>query len=176
MTVLIREHHRLYSGRYQEGPVLPQTQLPDPGSGVGHQLQHCSLGAWISEEDLQSGPAFNNDQELHSSASSLDAKLCTAVTPTQTPNPNPGPKTGPLTGKGDPVVSPSKQAKTLPSWKYSFKSSSTPRSQPLTKQTTTSGTVADTSASSGGGGGNWLINGLSSLRGHRRTSSARGAF
>ncbi|XP_047233345.1 rho GTPase-activating protein 22 isoform X3 [Girardinichthys multiradiatus] len=171
MTVLIREHHRLYSGRYQEGPVLPQTQLPDPGSGVGHQLQHCSLGAWISEEDLQSGPAFNNDQELHSSASSLDAKLCTAVTPTQTPNPNPGPKTGPLTGKGDPVVSPSKQAKTLPSWKYSFKSSSTPRSQPLTKQTTTSGTVADTSASSGGGGGNWLINGLSSLRGHRRTSS-----
>ncbi|KAK5613638.1 hypothetical protein CRENBAI_018497 [Crenichthys baileyi] len=171
MTVLIREHHRLYSGRYQEGPALPQTQLPAPGCGVGHQLQQCSLGSWISEEDLQSGPAFNTDEELHSSASSLDAKLCTAVTPTQTPNPNPGPKTGPLTGKGDPVVSPSKQAKTLPSWKYSFKSSSTPRSQPLTKQTTTSGTVADTSASSGGGGGNWLINGLSSLRGHRRTSS-----
>ncbi|KAM4527035.1 rho GTPase-activating protein 22 isoform 2-T2 [Fundulus diaphanus] len=166
MTVLIREHHRLYSGRDHEGPALPQTEIPAPG----HQLQHRSLGAWISEEDLQSGPTPNTDQELDSSASSLDAKLCAAVTLTQTPNPNAGPKGGPLTGKAEPVVSPSKQAKTMPSWKYSFKSSSAPRSQPQSKQTTTSGTAADTSASSGGGG-NWLMNGLSSLRGHRRTSS-----
>ncbi|KAM4714934.1 rho GTPase-activating protein 22 [Anableps anableps] len=166
MTVLIREHHRLYSGRDHEGPALPQTELP----ALGHQLQHRSLGAWISEEDLQSGPASNTDQELHSSASSLDAKLCAAVTHSQTPNPNPGPKMAPSAGKGEPVVSPSKQAKTMPSWKYSFKSSSAPRSQPQAKQTGTGATVADTGASSGGGG-NWLMNGLSSLRGHRRTSS-----
>uniref|UniRef100_A0A3B4XPH9 Rho GTPase activating protein 22 n=1 Tax=Seriola lalandi dorsalis TaxID=1841481 RepID=A0A3B4XPH9_SERLL len=110
MTVLIREHNRLYSGRDQEGPTIPQTELPVQG----HQLQHRSLGAWISEEDLQSCPVSNPDQELHSSASSLDAKLCAAVTPTQTPNPLP---------------------------------------------------------KLGVSSGNWLMNGLSSLRGHRRTSS-----
>uniref|UniRef100_A0A3B3WHU7 Rho GTPase activating protein 22 n=2 Tax=Poecilia mexicana TaxID=48701 RepID=A0A3B3WHU7_9TELE len=162
MTVLIREHQRLYSGRDHEGPALPLMELP----AQGHQLQHRSLGAWISEEDLQSGPASNTEQELHSSASSLDAKLSAAIAP----NPNPGPKMAPSMGKGEPVVSPSKQAKTMPSWKYSFKSSSTPRSQPQAKQAATGATVADTSAPSGGGG-NWLMNGLSSLRGHRRTSS-----
>lgn len=173
MTILIREHNRLYSGREQEGPVLPQTELPLQG----HQLQHRSLGAWISEEDLQSCSVSVPDQELHSSASSLDAKLCAAITPTQTPNLNPGPKLGSPSGKGETVVSPSKQAKAIPSWKYTFKSSSAPRSQPQAKQSSSGGSVAEiTSVSSGGGGGggsggNWLINGLSSLRGHRRTSS-----
>ncbi|XP_049915103.1 rho GTPase-activating protein 22 isoform X2 [Epinephelus moara] len=174
MTILIREHNRLYSGRDQEGPTAPQTELPVQG----HQLQHRSLGAWISEEDLQNCPVSNPDQELHSSASSLDAKLCAAVTPTQTPNLNPGPKLGSPSGKGETVVSPSKQAKSIPSWKYSFKSSSAPRSQPQGKQSSGGGSAADvTSVSSGGGGGgsggggNWLMNGLSSLRGHRRTSS-----
>ncbi|XP_034425828.1 rho GTPase-activating protein 22 isoform X2 [Hippoglossus hippoglossus] len=175
MTILIREHNRLYSGRDQEGLTVPQTELPIQG----HQLQHRSLGAWISEEDLQSGPVSNPDQEIDSSASSLDAKLCAAVTPTQSPNLNPGPKLGSSSGKGETVVSPSKQSKTIPSWKYSFKSSSAPRSQPQAKQGTGgAGSVADTTSVSsggggggGGGGGNWLMNGLSSLRGHRRTSS-----
>ncbi|XP_044034186.1 rho GTPase-activating protein 22 isoform X2 [Siniperca chuatsi] len=171
MTILIREHNRLYSGSGQEGPIVPQTELPVQG----HQLQHRSLGAWISEEDLQSCPVSNPDQELHSSASSLDAKLCAAVTPTQTPNLNPGQKLGSPSGKGEMVVSPSKQAKAVPSWKYTFKSSSAPRSQPQAKQSSSGSSVADiTSVSSGGGGGgggNWLMNGLSSLRGHRRTSS-----
>uniref|UniRef100_A0A8D2ZXC6 Rho GTPase activating protein 22 n=1 Tax=Scophthalmus maximus TaxID=52904 RepID=A0A8D2ZXC6_SCOMX len=157
MSVLIREHDRLYSGRDQEGPTIPQTELPVQGQ----QLQHRSLGAWISEEDLQSCPVSNPDPELHSSASSLDAKLCAAVTPTQSP----GPKLGSPSGKGETVVSPSKQAKTLPSWKYSFKSSAA-------KQGAGGGgggSVADTTSVSSGG--NWLMNGLSSLRGHRRTSS-----
>lgn len=182
MTVLIREHNRLYSGRDQEGLTAPQPELIVPGQ----QLQHRSLGAWISEEDLQSCPTSNPDHELHSSASSLDAKLCAAVTPTQTPNPNPGPRLGSSAGKGEAVVSPSKQAKTMPSWKYSFKSSSAPRSQAQTKQGSGGSSVDVTSVSSGGGGGggsggggggggsssgNWLMNGLSSLRGHRRTSS-----
>lgn len=169
MTVLIRDHHRLYSGRDQEGLTVPQTEL----TVQGQQLQHRSLGAWISEEDLQSCPVSNPD-DLHSSASSLDAKLCAAVSPMQTPNLNPGPKLGSSSGKGETVVSPSKQAKTMPSWKYSFKSSSAPRSQPQAKQSSNSSMVDATSVSSsggGGGGGNWLMNGLSSLRGHRRTSS-----
>ncbi|XP_028989199.1 rho GTPase-activating protein 22 isoform X2 [Betta splendens] len=163
MTILIREHNRLYANRDQDEATVPQADVPV------HQLQHRSLGAWISEEDLQSGPVSTTDQELHSSASSLDAKLCAAVTPTQTPCPNP-PKPGSSAGKGEPVVSPSKQAKAMPSWKYSFKSSSAPRSQPQAKQTSSSAADA-ASVSSGAGGGNWLMNGLSSLRGHRRTSS-----
>ncbi|KAK5850489.1 hypothetical protein PBY51_001367 [Eleginops maclovinus] len=165
MTILIREHNRFYSGRDPEVLTVPQTELPVSG----HQLQHRSLGAWISEEDLQSCPLSNPDQELHSSASSLDAKLCAAVTPTQTPNLNPGPKLGSPSGKGELVVSPSKQGKNIPSWKYSFKSSSGPRAQPQGKLPIPS--VADPSVTSSGGGGNWLMNGLSSLRGHRRTSS-----
>uniref|UniRef100_A0A8C3AX77 Rho GTPase activating protein 22 n=1 Tax=Cyclopterus lumpus TaxID=8103 RepID=A0A8C3AX77_CYCLU len=170
MTILIREHNRFYSGREQEASNAPQTELPVQG----HQLQHRSLGAWISEEDLQSCPVSNPDQELHSSASSLDAKLCAAVIPTQTTNT--GPKLGSPSGKGEIVVSPSKQAKAIPSWKYSFKSSSAPRSQPQGKPSgsISGGSVPDAasvSSSGGGGGGNWLMNGLSSLRGHRRTSS-----
>lgn len=168
MTILIREHNRLYSGRDQEGSAVPQSELPVQG----HQLQHRSLGAWISEEDLQSCPVSNPDQELHSSASSLDAKLCAAVTPTHTPNLNPGPKLGSPSGKGETVVSPSKQAKTIPSWKYSFKSSSgKPSSSSSSGGGSSVADVASVSSGGGGGGGNWLMNGLSSLRGHRRTSS-----
>lgn len=163
MTILIREHIRLYSGREQEEP---QTELPVQG----HLPQPHSLGAWISEEDLQNCPVSNPDQDMHSSASSLDAKLCAAVTPTQTPNMSSGPKLGSSSGKGETVVSPSKQTKSAPSWKYSFKSSSAPRSQSQSKQGNSGGSPADVSVSSGGGG-NWLMNGLSSLRGHRRTSS-----
>ncbi|XP_061519881.1 LOW QUALITY PROTEIN: rho GTPase-activating protein 22 [Phycodurus eques] len=161
MTILIREHKCLYSGRDQEGLSVPQAE---------HQLLNRTLGAWISEEDLQSCPISNPEQELNSSASSLEAKLWAAVTPTQNPNPNPGPKLGSLSAKGETVVSPSKQVKSIPSWKYSFKSSSSPRCQPQPKQ---SGSVVEPSAVSSGGGGssNWLMNGLSSLRGHRRTSS-----
>ncbi|XP_037133725.1 rho GTPase-activating protein 22 isoform X1 [Syngnathus acus] len=155
MTILIREHKRLYSGRDQEGSTVLQAE---------HQLLNRSLGAWISEEDLQSCPVSNPEQELNSSASSLEAKLCAAVTPMQSP------KLGSSSAKGETVVSPSKQAKSIPSWKYSFKGSSTPRSQPQPKQ---SGSAVEPSAVSSGGGGssNWLMNGLSSLRGHRRTSS-----
>ncbi|XP_046888259.1 rho GTPase-activating protein 22 [Hypomesus transpacificus] len=165
MTILIRDQKRLYSGRDQEGPELDVT-LP------GQQLQHRSLGAWISEEDLHSCPTSHPDQDLHSSsASSLDAKLCAAITPS--PNPNPTPRLG----KGETLVSPSKQAKTLPSWKYSFKGSSAPRTQAQAKQIVGGGsaTADASSVTSGGGGGNWLMNGLSSLRGHRRTSSGERA-
>ncbi|XP_024141499.1 rho GTPase-activating protein 22 [Oryzias melastigma] len=168
MTVLIREHQRLYTREEQEGPALPQTEVPHQG----HQLQHRSLGAWISEEDLRTGPISNPNQDLDSSASSLDARLCAAVPPTQAANPNPGPKGASSAGKGETMVSPGKQVKAMPSWKYSFKSSSAPRSQTQAKQSNTAGSVAEaTSTSGGGGGGNWLMNGLSSLRGHRRTSS-----
>ncbi|KAJ4940101.1 hypothetical protein JOQ06_026411 [Pogonophryne albipinna] len=124
MTILIREHNRFYSGRDPEVLTVPQSELPVAGQ------QHRSLGAWISEEDLQTCPvSIPPDQELHSSASSLDAKLCAAAfTPTQTPNLNPGPKLGSPSGKGELVVSPSKQGKNIPSWKGHRRTSSGERS------------------------------------------------
>ncbi|KAK1881492.1 Rho GTPase-activating protein 22 [Dissostichus eleginoides] len=124
MTILLREHNRFYSGRDPEVLTVPQSELPVVGQ------QHRSLGAWISEEDLQTCPVSNPpDQELHSSASSLDAKLCAAAfTPMQTPNLNPGPKLGSPSGKGELVVSPSKQGKNIPSWKGHRRTSSGERS------------------------------------------------
>ncbi len=88
------------------------------------QLQQSNLVDWISEEDLHSCP-------------SADAALASKPSPQ---------------GKGETAVSPSKQTKTLPGWKYTFKGSSAKGASAVDS-------------------GNWLMNGLSSLRGHRRTSS-----
>ncbi|KAM9560117.1 rho GTPase-activating protein 22-like isoform 2-T2 [Salvelinus alpinus] len=146
MTVLISEHNRLYSGRGELEVPVPQPEV----TLQGQRLQQHSIGGWISEEDLQNCPTNPNEDLACSSASSLDAKLCAATTPP--------PRLAP-SGKGETVVSPSKQTKNLPSWKYSFKGTSTPRPPPQVDVTTVSPS------------GNWLMNGLSSLRSHRRTSS-----
>uniref|UniRef100_A0A8K9WL88 Rho GTPase activating protein 22b n=1 Tax=Oncorhynchus mykiss TaxID=8022 RepID=A0A8K9WL88_ONCMY len=152
MTVLISEHKRLYSGRGELEVPVPQSEV----TLQGQQLQQHSIGGWISEEDLQSCPTNPNEDLACSSASSLDAKLCTATTPPLRLAPS---------GKGETVVSPSKQTKNVPSWKYSFKGSSTPRPPPQAKPAVC---AADVGASYSG---NWLMNGLSSLRSHRRTAS-----
>ncbi|XP_029562029.1 rho GTPase-activating protein 22 isoform X2 [Salmo trutta] len=146
MTVMISEHNRLYSGRGELEVLVPQPEV----TLQGQRLQQHSIGGWISEEDLQNCPTNPNEDLACSSASSLDAKLCAATTPP--------PRLAP-SGKGETVVSPSKQTKNLPSWKYSFKGTSTPRPPPQADVTTVSPS------------GNWLMNGLSSLRSHRRTSS-----
>uniref|UniRef100_A0A8K9WTS4 Rho GTPase activating protein 22b n=1 Tax=Oncorhynchus mykiss TaxID=8022 RepID=A0A8K9WTS4_ONCMY len=137
MTVLISEHKRLYSGRGELEVPVPQSEV----TLQGQQLQQHSIGGWISEEDLQSCPTNPNEDLACSSASSLDAKLCTATTP------------------------PLRLTKNVPSWKYSFKGSSTPRPPPQAKPAVC---AADVGASYSG---NWLMNGLSSLRSHRRTAS-----
>uniref|UniRef100_A0AAZ3Q6W5 Rho GTPase activating protein 22 n=2 Tax=Oncorhynchus tshawytscha TaxID=74940 RepID=A0AAZ3Q6W5_ONCTS len=152
MTVLISEHKRLYSGRGELEVPVPQSEV----TLQGQQLQQHSIGGWISEEDLQSCPTNPNEDLACSSASSLDAKLCAATTPPLRLAPS---------GKGETVVSPSKQTKNVPSWKYSFKGSSTQRPPPQAKPAVC---AADVGASYSG---NWLMNGLSSLRSHRRTTS-----
>ncbi|MEQ2193889.1 hypothetical protein XENOCAPTIV_017029 [Xenoophorus captivus] len=68
-------------------------------------------------------------------------------------------------GESEVAVSPSKQAKALPSWRCSFKGS-VASGAPKGKM---GGSAGDVSAS---GGSNWLMNGLSSLRAHRRTTSS----
>uniref|UniRef100_A0A4W4E0U9 Rho GTPase activating protein 22 n=1 Tax=Electrophorus electricus TaxID=8005 RepID=A0A4W4E0U9_ELEEL len=154
MTVLISKHDQLYPEQ--------DSEVPEPCLEVrsqGQQPQQSSLVGWISEEDLQSlAPAGNSnpsDNPTSSSASSLDGSPA-----------GPSPKSG-SQGKSETAVSPSKQAKTLPSWKYTFKGSST-RPPPAK-------TGSSSSDMGGVSSGNWLMNGLSSLRGHRRTSTGERA-
>nr|XP_683216.5 rho GTPase-activating protein 22-like [Danio rerio] len=142
MTVLISEHDRLYTEKDSEAS---QTQTEDQNQ---QQNQPSTLVDWISEEDLNTtGPPTAKNDPSSSSASSVDG-VSTSKTMPQ--------------GKGETAVSPSKQPKTLPGWKYTFNKGSSPRPQ----SAKVSGSAVDVSSS-----GNWLMNGLSSLRGHRRTSS-----
>ncbi|XP_052468185.1 rho GTPase-activating protein 22 isoform X2 [Carassius gibelio] len=136
MTLLISKHDRLYAEKDSE---TPQNQMEVKDQSQQHQ--QSNLVDWISEEDLQT---CKNDIPPSSSASSADAAISSK-------------------GKAETAVSPSKQAKTLPGWKYTFKGSS-----PRPPSTKVSGSAVDMSSASSG---NWLMNGLSSLRGHRRTSS-----
>lgn len=141
MTVLISEHERLYGGMEVETSKTPA------------QGQH-GMAAWCSEEEIQHCPSSSQTSSLPDhicdSATSLDINMGMPNNPKQAPQ-----------GKAGLAVSPSKQAKSLPSWKYSFKSSSTRAQLPKI-----GGSSVDVSIS-----GNWLMNGLSSLRSHRRTSS-----
>ncbi|XP_061088914.1 rho GTPase-activating protein 22 isoform X2 [Conger conger] len=156
MTVLISEHPRLFVCRDREDPLA---QLEVRAQGL-----HSTEG-WISEEDLHGYPTTergaNSGDDLDGSSSSLDI-VATRLVPQGRGE---GESEGSGPGAGPGVVSPSKQVKSLPAWKYSFKGSGS-RSNPA--KLGLGGSTVDVSSTSGG---NWLLNGLSSLRGHRRTSS-----
>uniref|UniRef100_G1PDL1 Rho GTPase activating protein 22 n=1 Tax=Myotis lucifugus TaxID=59463 RepID=G1PDL1_MYOLU len=128
MTVLIRRHSQLFSGRAPEGPAAPHGGPP------------CTVG-WGSEEvpgDSQAEPGGPRPPSLRTS--SLDG----AAVATLSRNSPRGP---------------GKRLQTLPSWKSSFR-------QAGSRSGSSSPEVPTVSS-----GGNWLMNGLSSLRGRRRASS-----
>ncbi|KAK3528987.1 hypothetical protein QTP70_014118, partial [Hemibagrus guttatus] len=155
MTVLISKHDQLYPDQEFEALDVSMEM-----TSQCQQHQQSNLVGWISEEDLQSltPPGKNpntSDNPSSSSTSSLDG-----IPAGQSPK-------SVSQGKAETAVSPSKQAKTLPSWKYTFKGSS-PRPPPA-KTACQSSDVTNISS------GNWLMNGLSSLRGHRRTSTGERA-
>lgn len=128
MTVLIRRHSQLFSGRAPEGPAAPHGGPP------------CTVG-WGSEvvpEDSQAEPGGPRPPSLRTS--SLDG----AAVATLSRNAPRGP---------------GKRLQTLPSWKSSFR-------QTGSRSGSSSPEVPTVSSS-----GNWLMNGLSSLRGRRRASS-----
>lgn len=110
----------------------------------------CGMAVWGSEEDIQHCPPSNLPDHVCDRVTSLDINVSIANNAKQAPQ-----------GKAGLLISPSKQAKSLPSWKYSFKGSGTRAQLPKI-----GGSSVDVSNS-----GNWLMNGLSSLRSHRRTSS-----
>ncbi|CAL8256616.1 unnamed protein product [Lota lota] len=184
MTVMISEHSCLYQWEEKEAnqePKAPTKTQSSPG-------QRCRV-EWISQGDnnpktcssVALDPQTSKDQSQESSTPSVDGKHVTESTaPTKTqeigeegkPEEKPKEKTEGKAGiksDGKPgngvAISPSKQSKALPSWKTSFKAgpgSVAPRGK-------MGGSAGDVSAASGS---NWLMNGLTSLRAHRRTSSS----
>ena len=184
MTVLISEHACLYQWEEKEAdqePKAPTKTQSSPG-------QRCGV-EWISQgtnnpktcSTLALDPNTSKDQTQESSTPSVDDKHVTESTsptqtqengdegkleekPTEKTEGKAGIKSDGKPGNGVPI-SPSKQSKALPSWRTSFKAgagSGAPRGK-------MGGSAGDVSAASGS---NWLMNGLSSLRAHRRTSSS----
>ncbi|XP_051779760.1 rho GTPase-activating protein 22-like isoform X2 [Erpetoichthys calabaricus] len=153
MTVLIREHERLYISTEMEASFSQQDIKP---------FVQRSTVEWISEEDLQGDSSKNGKpnqtDDLCSSATSLDVNVSTPMTVSKLATQGKSEK------QSHAVTSPSKQMKSLPTWKYSFRTSGGRSSS--VKLGGSSVDITNLSSS-----GNWLMNGLSSLRGHRRTSS-----
>lgn len=148
MTVLISEHERLY-----EGTVGDVSSEQTGGCPRGQR----NMAQWISEDEIlnrsPSSQTSKTGEGVCASAISLDVTVGALNTAKVTPQ-----------GKSGLTVSPSKQAKSLPSWKYSFKGGGTRAQTPKI-----GGSSVDVSSLPSAG--NWLMNGLSSLRSHRRTSS-----
>ncbi|KAM3605988.1 uncharacterized protein V6R79_008664 [Siganus canaliculatus] len=176
MTVLISEHARLYQREE------PETETKIPLQQKQNTLQRGKV-EWMSQEDTDLPPSTGAGskaakEKSRPSTPSTDCKP-NAPSPTamleeaqiermgETEEKVDGKPDGITEGKGgsEVAVSPSKQSKALPSWRCSFKGSAAsggPRGK-------IGGSAGDVSAA---GGTNWLMNGLSSLRAHRRTTSS----
>ncbi|TRY83637.1 hypothetical protein DNTS_003866 [Danionella cerebrum] len=148
MTLLISEHERLYVGN--DGDVSSDQAISFLQSQRG-------MVEWISDEDMVNCSSQNQtckvEESICGNATSLDLNTGSPTTAKVTPQ-----------GKAGQTISPGKQIKSMPSWKYSFKGG-TVRAQPAK----IGGSSVDVSTLPSTG--NWLMNGLSSLRSHRRTSS-----
>ncbi|CAL9687925.1 unnamed protein product [Knipowitschia caucasica] len=158
MTVLISEHSRLYQRDQPEAdtqtPSQPQKTPPVQRGKV----------EWLPQEDKATPFSLQPDcsnKELPQSATGKelqDGDRCKKED-------NAEDKAESKPDVMDLNVSPSKQSKPLPTWKSSLKggaASGGPRGK-------LGGSAGDVSAA---GGSNWLMNGLSSLRSHRRTTSS----
>eukprot|EP00064_Thunnus_orientalis_P000522 superscaffoldBa00000026_g523 len=181
MTVLISEHSRLYQREEPEAEtkIHPQQQ---------QSLIQRSKVEWLSQDDTDpptsSGTISKTPKEKSQPSTPSADNNPTAPSPITTSEKgedgqiegkNKGKTEEKVDGKadsksegkggGEVAVSPSKQSKALPSWRCSFKGSAAsggPRGKIV-------GSAGDVSAA---GGSNWLMNGLSSLRAHRRTTSS----
>ncbi|KAM7047975.1 rho GTPase-activating protein 22 isoform 2-T2 [Acridotheres tristis] len=150
MTVLISEQGRIFA--------VPQAEVPGSQLEIRPMRQRSTV-EWISEEDGEDSRSHN------SAASPADLPSASAVALEATPGPavkiTPPEHSGKPT---QPATSPSKRVQTLPPWKYSFRQQGARSVSP--KLGSSSLDIPNLSSS-----GNWLMNGLYSLRGHRRTAS-----
>uniref|UniRef100_A0A1A7YDU2 Rho GTPase activating protein 22 n=1 Tax=Iconisemion striatum TaxID=60296 RepID=A0A1A7YDU2_9TELE len=160
MTVLISEHHRLYPTE----EVKKENKTPSR-----HQDLQKGKVKWLSQEETD--PPTSKDvssktlKEIPSSSTPSTDNDPTAPSPENSQIKVDGVVEGQTEGESEIADSPSKQFKALPSWKCSFKGTAAPGG-PKGK---IGGSAGDVSAA---GGSNWLMNGLSSLRAHRRTTSS----
>lgn len=188
MTVLISEHVRLF----QRGEPVTETKTSPPQPSQS-QVQRAKV-EWVSQDDTDpqqpcpssgsdptSAPKQDPGSSLAGSTPSLDTKPLEAM-PLRTTEKGgeesraegksrvkaegkmDGRSEGKVGGSGV-ALSPSKQSKALPSWRSSFKGGAVSGGA----KGKLGGSAGDVS---GAGGGNWLMNGLSSLRVHRRTASS----
>uniref|UniRef100_A0A8C9CLV6 Rho GTPase activating protein 22 n=1 Tax=Phocoena sinus TaxID=42100 RepID=A0A8C9CLV6_PHOSS len=146
MTVLIRKHSQLFTSRTTEVPASPRGSPP------------CTVG-WGSEEvtrDSQAEPGSPSAPGLPSHrTSSLDGAAVATFSRTS--------PTG-LGSRSSPAATPGKKVQTLPNWRSSFRQSGSRSGSPKVGISSLEVPIISS-------GGNWLMNGLSSLRGHRRASS-----
>ncbi|MEQ2231705.1 hypothetical protein ILYODFUR_003400 [Ilyodon furcidens] len=172
MTVLISEHSQLYPNE------VPRTEVK---SLSPHQELKRSKVVWVSQEETDPPNATSmnsaNLKENHTpSTASTESEMTTLNSVASQKGESSQIRGNDINkldekanvkteGESEVAVSPSKQAKALPSWRCSFKGS-VPSGAPKGKM---GGSAGDVSAS---GGSNWLMNGLSSLRAHRRTTSS----
>ncbi|NXY41407.1 RHG22 protein, partial [Ceuthmochares aereus] len=150
MTVLISEQGRIFA--------VPQADVPGSQLEIRPVRQRSTV-EWISEED---GEGSRSETSI---ATPADLPSSNAVALEATPGPvaknSPSEYSGKVT---QPATSPNKRVQTLPAWKYSFRQQGARSASP--KLGSSSLDIPSLSAS-----GNWLMNGLYSLRGHRRTAS-----
>ncbi|XP_071668056.1 rho GTPase-activating protein 22 isoform X3 [Patagioenas fasciata] len=150
MTVLISEQGRIFA--------VPQADVPVSQLEIRPVRQRSTV-EWISEEDGEDSRSENRVP------SPTDLPLSNAVALAATPGTavknTPSEHSGKLT---QPATSPNKRVQTLPPWKYSFRQQGARSVSP--KLGSSSLDIPNLSSS-----GNWLMNGLYSLRGHRRTAS-----
>ncbi|XP_028982971.1 rho GTPase-activating protein 22 isoform X1 [Betta splendens] len=177
MTVLISEHSRLYQHDESETEtkISPQQQ---------QSPVHRGRVGWLPQEDT--GPTSSPGTVSKTHKGKSQSTTASAESRQTTPSPNTRLERKENTqveeksqskteenlderceeGSGsDAAGSPSKQSKALPSWKCSFKGSAACGGT----RGKMGGSAGDVSAA---GGSNWLMNGLSSLRAHRRTTSS----
>ncbi|XP_029962453.1 rho GTPase-activating protein 22 isoform X1 [Salarias fasciatus] len=175
MTVLISEHSLLY-----------QREDPDTDTKIAQhpEVQRCKV-EWLpqdhSDPQLTDASAKTPQDQPQSSSPSTDGQLNAPGRMSENGEDDQADGKGKskteekvdrkadgrteCKGGSDVAVSPSKQSKALPSWKSSFKGNTAPGG-PRGK---IGGSAGDVSAAAGS---NWLMNGLSSLRAHRRTTSS----
>ncbi|NXS10323.1 RHG22 protein, partial [Neodrepanis coruscans] len=150
MTVLISEQGRIFA--------VPQADVPGSQLEIRPVRQRSTV-EWISEEDGRDSRSEHNAPSPTDLPSSNDVALeATSGPAVKITPPEHSDKLA------QPATSPSKRVQTLPPWKYSFRQQGARSVSP--KLGSSSLDIPNLSSS-----GNWLMNGLYSLRGHRRTAS-----
>ncbi|XP_044540420.1 rho GTPase-activating protein 22-like, partial [Gracilinanus agilis] len=155
MTILISKHNQLFSAAYSDVPA-PEPEIKSPAPR--------SAAEWILEEHVEEGWKESNPLGLSDGPSKRTGSLDSATVGTL-----PKPSQERISRRAQTCpnktsTSPSKKVQTLPNWKYSFRQPGTKSGSPKLVSSSLDINSLPTS-------GNWLMNGLSSLRGHRRTSS-----